>query len=213
MTHKPFFSVIIPAYNSEEYITHGLESIASQSFRDFELIVVCDSCHDQTEQVASAYGAITYNVSFGADGLTRDFGIEHAAGEWILFLDDDDWYLHEFCFQQLYDIIAQHPDADVIAFSYIWKTRGYIKQTKDTFNDWNRSHVWAKCWKHDIIGNARFGNATYCSDTYFMKSVRPHIKHVLFYDMPIVYYNFMRIGSQTQKFADGQSYMHPIAKY
>lgn len=210
---RPFFSVIIPAYNSEEYIGKALASVAAQDFRDFELIVVCDSCHDQTEQVAREHGAITYTVNYGADGLTRDYGLEQAKGKWILFLDDDDWYLHEYCFQQLYDVIKQHPAVDVIAFSYIWKERGYIRQDEETFNDWNRSHVWAKAWRHDVIGNARFGNATYCSDTYFMKAVRPHIKHVLFYDMPMVYYNFMRTGSQTEKVVHGNAYMHPIAKY
>lgn len=206
---NPFLSVIIPAYNSEEYITKGLSSIASQSFRDYELIVVCDSCHDRTEDVAKSYGAHTVSVNYGADGLARDKGIELATGEWVLFLDDDDWYLHEYCFQQLADVVGKH-DEDVLAFSYIWKDRGYIRQTPESFVDSNCTHIWSKCWRRNLIGDSRFGNATYCSDTYFMSSMRKKIKRVVFYDMPIVYYNFMRIGSQTHKLASGNSYMHPI---
>jgi glycosyltransferase involved in cell wall biosynthesis len=46
---KPFFSVIVPAHNSAEYIQRGLQSIVSQSFTDYELIVVCDACTDNTK--------------------------------------------------------------------------------------------------------------------------------------------------------------------
>ena len=48
----PFFSVIIPAHNSAEYIRKGLDSIKEQSFTDYELIVVCDACTDKTVHVA-----------------------------------------------------------------------------------------------------------------------------------------------------------------
>lgn len=51
----PFFSVIVPANNAEGYIRKGLESIRNQDFRDYELIVVCDSCTDDTKLAAVAY--------------------------------------------------------------------------------------------------------------------------------------------------------------
>ena len=47
----PFFSVIVPAYNSAEYIRKGLDSIKEQAFTDYELIIVCDSCTDNTEEI------------------------------------------------------------------------------------------------------------------------------------------------------------------
>ena len=95
------FSIIIPAHNSENHIRKALESIKSQTFTDYELIVICDSCNDNTQKVAEEYGAITERVGFGRDGLTRNRGLAKAKGDWVLFMDDDDWWLHEYVLEQL----------------------------------------------------------------------------------------------------------------
>ena len=52
---KPFFSVIVPEHNSAEFMRKGLESIKAQSFTDYELIVVCDACEDNTAEIAREY--------------------------------------------------------------------------------------------------------------------------------------------------------------
>ena len=85
------FSIIIPAYNAADRIHKALESVKSQAFTDYELIVVCDRCTDNTQQIAESYGARTLAVNYGRDGLTRNAGINMAQGEWLLFMDDDDW--------------------------------------------------------------------------------------------------------------------------
>ena len=66
------FSVIIPAHNSEKFISKALDSIKNQSCRDFELIVVCDRCTDNTKAIAESYGAKTLEVDYGRDGLSRN---------------------------------------------------------------------------------------------------------------------------------------------
>ena len=53
------FSVIIPAHNAAGHIRKALDSVRSQTFRDYELIVVCDSCTDDTQEIAEEYGART----------------------------------------------------------------------------------------------------------------------------------------------------------
>ena len=95
------FSVIIPAHNAAGHIRKALDSVRSQTFRDYELIVVCDSCTDGTQQIAREYGARTETVEYHADGMTRNRGLELAQGEWILFMDDDDWWLHEYVLEML----------------------------------------------------------------------------------------------------------------
>ena len=85
------FSIIIPAHNEEKNIRKLLDSIKSQTFTDYEVIVVCDSCEDATESIAKEYGARTLNVDYHTDGLTRNAGIDIAKGEWLLFIDADDW--------------------------------------------------------------------------------------------------------------------------
>lgn len=211
---NPFFSIIVPAHNSQEYIIKGLQSITSQSFKDYELIVVCDSCSDGTEDVAKFYGARTENVSFGRDGLTRDRGIELATGRYVLFMDDDDWFVHEYCFQQLYDAIMKHDedDIDMLAFGCIFKTRGYLPPHPDRFFTPRISHVWTKAWRRELIGNARFGDAVFCSDTYFLRDMKSKVHLYDMLDMPIYYYNFKRPGSQTDLFCRGIIRESPVAE-
>ena len=209
----PMFSIIVPAYNAENHIRRLLNSIKSQSFHDYELIVVCDSCADDTERIAQEYGAVTERVSFGRDGLTRDRGIELATGEWILFADDDDWYIHEYCFQQLADYIAHNgADADMIAFGYIFRTKGYITPTDDNIFKPRIAHVWSSCWRRSAIRNARFGNAVFSSDTYFLKAMKPNVNKYLLFNMPLYYYNFMRKNSQTDLFCRGIIRQSPVAE-
>ena len=55
MMEKPFFSVIVPTHNAEEFMEWGLTMIREQDFEDYELIIVCDSCTDNTEKIAIQY--------------------------------------------------------------------------------------------------------------------------------------------------------------
>lgn len=181
------FSIIIPAYNSEQYIRKALESVQMQSFKDYELIVVCDSCTDKTEQIAKEYGAKTIAVNFNQDGQTRNVGIDNAKGEYILFMDDDDWFLHEFVLEQLH---AKLSGEDVLRFSFIWKHKGYAKCG-------NYIAVWNKCWRREFIGSTRFSKKLYWSDVDFHNLMMDKNPRMTDWDMPMYYYNFLRKGSIT----------------
>jgi len=207
------FSVIIPAHNSASYIHKCIESISLQQFRDFELIVVCDRCNDETEDIARMHKAKTECVNYGRDGLARDKGLEMAQGDWILFCDDDDWFMHEYCFNQLADEIKKYGDeSDIIAFGYICKGRGYISPWKNTVFQPGDAHVWSNCWKRSAIRGAKFGDALYCSDTYFIRDVKQRTQRYHLFDMPLYYYNFKRPGSQTDLLIKGQIRQSPVAR-
>ena len=209
---NPMFSIIIPAHNSATFIAKGLESIRQQTFTDYEIIVVCDNCTDNTADIAKSYGATVYNVSFGRDGLARDYGIAQAYSDWILFMDDDDWFIHEYCFQQIADEIKKCPGIDMLAFGYIFRQRGYKAPYDDELFTPRIAHVWSKAWRRDKIGTARFGDAVFCSDTYFLRDMRKNVKTYKALNMPIYYYNFMRAGSQTDLFCRGIIRQSPVAE-
>ena len=192
----PRFSIIIPAYNSAEYITNALDSIASQSFKDYELIVVCDSCIDNTAEIAMSYGAKVFLVENHNDGLTRSKGLDEATGEYVLFMDDDDWWLHDFVLEQLDDELKKVKDADVLAFSFIFKGVGYAHPTKNRGNLWIA--VWNKCWKRSKIGDTRFPKVHSCSDKYFHEAMMEKKLKIYTWDMPMYYYNYLRKGSISQ---------------
>lgn len=199
MGDTPFFSVIIPAYNSEGHIHVVLESVINQSFKDYELIVVCDSCTDKTADIAKSYGAKVIKVNNHLDGLTRNAGIDAAIGDWLLFSDDDDWFLHEFVFEQLHDFVGRH-DEDAVCFSFIDRQRGYFRQRPDNI----QVPVWSKCWRRTFIGDTRFPYRHYWSDCDFHNKIMRKPHKFVFWDMPMYYYNFMRKGSITQQVMDGE---------
>lgn len=187
------FSMIIPAFNAEDHIIKGLESIKSQTFKDYELIVVCDRCKDRTKEIAESYGAKTLEVDFGRDGLTRNAGLDIAQGEYVLFMDDDDWLLHEFVFEEIHRKLKQANDPDLLCFSFIWKGVMYanpIARNGDLYPS-----VWNKAWKRSWIGDTRFTDVYSISDFYFHNAMmkKPHRR--IIWDSPCVYYNYLRPGS------------------
>jgi len=196
---KHFFSVIVPAYNSAGYIRKGLQSIRGQSFRDYELIVVCDACRDETAEIAREYADKTIITDHGLDGLARNAGLDAAEGKWILFMDDDDWFLHEFVFQQIAEKVTA-VEMDILAFSFIWKGRGYTRQEPGR----HFIAVWNKCWRRDFIGDTRFSNVPYWSDKDFNRGMYIRNPKVYYWDMPMYYYNYLREGSISWRKVQGE---------
>ena len=190
----PLFSVIVPAYNSAAYIRKLLDSIKTQTFTDYELIVVCDSCADNTAAIAREYTDHVHEVNFGRDGLTRNYGLDHATGRWVLFADDDDWFLHEFVFEMIAGLIGKN-DEDMLFFGFIWKGMGYARNTKDNIF----IACWSKCWRRSFIGDTRFSDVKYVSDADFHREMMLKRPRALFWDMPFYYYNYMRDGSQSDE--------------
>ena len=202
---KPFFSVIVPEHNSAEFMRPGLDSIKNQDFKDYELIVVCDSCTDNTAEIAREYTDIVIEVNYGRAGLTRNAGLDIARGEWILFMDDDDWFLHEYAFGMLAQALNELPsEVDVLAFSFIWKHRGYAVNLPDKM--WIA--IWNKVWRRSFIGDTRFPDWKHSDDVGWANELHPKA-HVIYWDMPFYYYNFLRTGSISQKLKDGE--LKPIS--
>lgn len=187
------FSVIIPAHNSEKFINKALDSIKSQSFVDYELIVVCDRCTDNTKAIAESYGAKTLEVDYGRDGLTRNAGLDIAQGEYVLYLDHDDYYLHEFVFEEINRKLKQENDPELLCCSFIWKGIGYTRPIAK--NGELLPNVWSKAWRRDFINTTRFTDVYSISDYYFCKEMGKKPHRTVIFDFPIVYYNYLFEGS------------------
>lgn len=91
----PLFSVVIPAYNRVALIAQTLDSVLQQAYRDFEVLVVDDGSTDGTQEAVGRYGDAVRLLSQTnqGPGAARNFGMRHAAGEYLAFLDSDDvWF-------------------------------------------------------------------------------------------------------------------------
>lgn len=104
-------SVVIPAYNAAQCIGRAIDSVLSQSFSDYEIIVVDDGSTDDTAGAVSRYGSrVNYIYQDNAgDGPARNAGIAAAKGHWIAFLDADDEWLPEKLQQQT-ALLGRNPD-------------------------------------------------------------------------------------------------------
>jgi glycosyltransferase involved in cell wall biosynthesis len=92
----PRVSVIIPTHNRAELLSEAIESVLGQTYRDFELIVVDDGSTDRTSEVVSGIRdpRIIYQSQEKQErGAARNNGVAMSRGEYLTFLDDDDWYL------------------------------------------------------------------------------------------------------------------------
>lgn len=183
------YTIILPAHNAAGYMRKALDSIREQTFKDYELIVVCDACEDNSAEVAREYEATVLEVNYRNPGLTRNRALDIASGEWIMFMDDDDWWLHEFVLEQ---IDGQLGDEDVLCFSFIWKGVGYTKPVRPGNIYWPAP--WTKCWRRSAIGDTRFPSE-YPDDLLFTVAMFEKRLRVKAWDMPLYYYNYMRPGS------------------
>ena len=119
----PRFSIIIPAYNVEAYISACLNSIHNQSFQDYEIILVNDGSTDGTEELcvkaSKEFEKIKYfRKKNGGLSNTRNFGINQAEGEYIYFLDADDLLCDDaLCFINY--VIEMQDNPDIIITNYI----------------------------------------------------------------------------------------------
>lgn len=196
----PRFSIIIPSHNGADRIGKAIRSCLEQSYPNYEVIVVCDACDDNTQRVAESYGVKVISVDVHNDGLARNAGIDVASGEWILFLDDDDWWLHEYVFKMLSDVIDSAGDCDAIFFSFIKRGVGYIKQTATYCDPLSAGHL----WRRDFIGTTRHGNESYGSDNAFFYKLISKNPEVVFVNQPMYYYNYMRDGSMSDRHKRGE---------
>ena len=98
LKNKIFFSIIIPTYNHAFFLDKALKSVAQQTFKNYEVIVIDNFSIDNTAEIVRKYKKycnIVYKKIYnnGVIGKSRNFGIKNAKGNWLAFLDSDDfWY-------------------------------------------------------------------------------------------------------------------------
>jgi len=121
----PFLSIITPLHNKEGYIAETIESVLTQSFQDWEMIVVENHSVDDGPKIVQEYAVRDARISFynappevRGPGAARNVGLEKAAGEWVLFLDADDLLLPGH-FEKLVQATRKNPSATLISCDWL----------------------------------------------------------------------------------------------
>lgn len=105
----PKFSIVIPIYNVEKYIKRCLDSVFNQTYKDFEVICVNDGCTDNSMDIVRDYKTIVVDLEHVSVSEARNKGIEYATGEYILFLDSDDYWDNELL-EKIDESTKNNPD-------------------------------------------------------------------------------------------------------
>ena len=97
----PKISVIVPVYNAEKYLHRCIDSILAQTFTDFELLLINDGSKDSSGVICDEYAAkdsrvLVFHKENGGVSSARNMGLDNAKGEWISFVDSDDWVEKEY---------------------------------------------------------------------------------------------------------------------
>ncbi|AGF78797.1 glycosyl transferase [Desulfocapsa sulfexigens DSM 10523] len=119
--NPPNVSLIIPAYNVETYISECLESVVNQTLENIEIIIVDDGSTDNTLQVSEKYQSIDSRIKIikqanSGTSCARNIGVKQSTGEYVLFIDSDDWIANNTC-EILYKKAKKH-NLDVLVYEY-----------------------------------------------------------------------------------------------
>jgi glycosyltransferase involved in cell wall biosynthesis len=174
------FSIIIPAYNVEQYINSAIDSVLKQKFNDYEVIVINDCSSDHTLEILKSYKDKIIIIDCPKNGgasKSRNLGLKKAKGEYIVFLDADDILKDEEVLSNIDKLIADdNPDIVYLGFEYKYDKR-VIMPREDDKTSVDRAimdiypNIWSKCFNRKFIkqNNLRFNEELrYSEDTLFL---------------------------------------------
>ena len=126
---KPMYSVIMPLYNKAPYVRKAIESVMAQRYKDFELVIVDDGSSDNSLEVVKGFAGRMSNgwedkitiksQKNGGVAAARNNGVRASKGEYLCFLDADDWWEPEFL-EEMDKLIREYPDAGLYATNYVY---------------------------------------------------------------------------------------------
>lgn len=203
-------SVIVPIYNVSQYLPQCIESILAQTWQDMEIILVDDGSKDDCPQLCDEYAAQDARIRVihkqnGGLSDARNAGMRVAKGEWIYFIDSDDW-MHPEALQQLHDF-AEKNQCEVVQGNlyYAYKDHLLYRQSNKKelrqhvfdreeamrlliINDRVKNFAWGKLYRADILQDLDFPVGKFFEDSYWQHLVMHRVKHYGIIDKPLYYY-------------------------
>ena len=193
-------SIIIPNYNSEKWIRKCLESVITQTYRDYELIIVDDKSTDNSVDIINDFISehMYSNIKLmipeekSYNGGARNAGVRQATGDYIMFMDCDDWFYSKVALQQIVNAIKE-TKADLIRLPYMAQTakaKGRVSFHENTPEELVKSIFvapWTKCIKRELF--VEFPENTLLEDVVQHIAQVDNIKTIGHVDAPIIVWN------------------------
>ena len=202
-------SVIVPFYNVENYIEKCLETLVNQTLEDIEIILVNDGSKDRSKIIVDKFlkqypEKIVYlEKENGGLSDARNYAIPHAKGEYIAFLDSDD-YVEKTMYKDMYEL-AKKENSDMVECDFYWEypyknkikeDKGVIYNGKKEMLEKVRVVAWNKLIKKEILEKSRvlFPKGLRYEDVEFTYKLVPYLDKVSFLKKPCIHY-IQREGS------------------
>lgn len=213
-SEHPFFSILIPVYNTSDTLRRTLSTVLNQSFGDIEVIVVDDGSTDNSFEILQSYQSRDARIKLirheKNSGLltARHSAMKHAAGEYILFLDSDDWLELDAC-TVLHDELLKNP-VDVLEFGYIRENskeknpivKNYENRLEKILSNEYSGTIWNKAYNCSVIKKSLEAienfSATFAEDYYFSIIFSFFAKSFGYVDNYLHHY-MLSTGISTQK--------------
>lgn len=197
----PKVSVVVPVYNVEKYLGRCLDSLINQTLEEIQIIVVNDGSTDMSGEILKKYSTkypnkiIYLEKANGGLSDARNYGIPYASGEYIAFLDSDD-YVEPNMYEVMYKS-ARDNDSDLVECNFIWEYPDKAKydigteySSKDEMILYGRVVAWNKIIKNKIVKKSGivYPVALKYEDVEFFLKLVPYIDKVSFIDDAFIHY-------------------------
>lgn len=197
----PKVSVIVPIYNVEKYLEKCINSLLSQTLEDIQIILVNDGSKDNSGNIAKEYEKNNKNriiyVEKENGGLSdaRNYGLKYATGDFIAFLDSDD-YIEKNAYEEMYNKAIEE-NADYVECDFIWEfpnkirvDKQYPYKNKKEMLSFVRVVAWNKLIKSQLItdNNLEFPKGLRYEDVEFTYKLIPFVNKFAYVDKPFIHY-------------------------
>lgn len=211
----PLVSIIVPIYKVEPYLRRCLDSIVNQTYTNLEIILVDDDSPDGCPAICDEYAAkdnrvVVIHKDNGGLSDARNAGLNISKGDFISFVDSDDWIANSFIEVLLRSL--QNNNADLSICSYIKTSSSFCNQIKVEYVQesllssidatkklWSKDETafvtaWGKISKRELWNNIRFPKGMIHEDEYTSYKLLYSASKTVFIDIPLYFY-FQRIDS------------------
>jgi glycosyltransferase involved in cell wall biosynthesis len=223
---QPLLSIIVPIYNVEQYLDRCIQSILNQTYQNLEIILVDDGATDCSGAIADSYAAKDKRIKVfhkenGGLSDARNYGLEHVTGDYILFIDSDDFIVNIMCERLI--TVASSNNADIVSCNY-YIYRGdddisihtmSVQDDKRTFTGidmlryyllktepFDLNVVWNKIFKLDLFNGVepvRFPKGRVQEDNFTIFRLFLNANSIVTVNEPLYYY-VQRAGSIMANF-------------
>ena len=156
-------SVIVPVYNVEPYLRQCIDSVISQTYTDLEIILIDDGSTDSSGEICDSYSdprIKVYHTENHGLSAARNLGIDKASGEYIYFLDSDDWIDDDFI-EQAIRLIGH---ADILCFNEYEGVYNSLEALIANINNKISNYAWSKLYRKECFTTVRFPDGRIVED-------------------------------------------------